>query len=171
MKAVCGGALALLVLISSPPPPSAEHRRLQLHYTVRDQQQARYAYVPVDVPPGTTRLTVSYEYDRADNANAVDLGIYEPGPLSLGTKKSPHPAATSMSGGSAVRATTSTFAWRPETPRSCRSWMRSEAVARLSASTIRSRIVLPARGRTTCQPRLTRWRSQTAPRRRAHRRW
>jgi hypothetical protein len=64
------------------------------HYTQQDQQTKRYVYIPVIVPAGTTSLTVSYKYDRAGGANTVDLGLYEPGPLTLGT-----PALRGYSGG------------------------------------------------------------------------
>jgi len=55
------------------------------HFTAKDQQIDRYAYVPLDVPAGTTSLRISYTYNRADGANVVDLGLYEPGPLTPGT--------------------------------------------------------------------------------------
>lgn len=46
---------------------------------------ARYQYVPFEVPKGTGTLRITYQYDRADGANVVDLGLFEPGPLDLGT--------------------------------------------------------------------------------------
>jgi hypothetical protein len=56
------------------------------HFTPRDQQLGRYQYVPFDVPAGTTKIGVSYAYDRAGGANVIDLGVYEPGPLDLATR-------------------------------------------------------------------------------------
>lgn len=41
--------------------------------------------MPFEVPAGTTRLTVEYRYDRAGEANVVDFGLFEPGPLDPGT--------------------------------------------------------------------------------------
>lgn len=63
-------------------------RVLHLHYTPQDRETGRYQYVPVDVPAGTTRLTISYTYDRANGENVVDLGLFEPGPLDLGRARS-----------------------------------------------------------------------------------
>jgi hypothetical protein len=45
----------------------------------------RYQYVPFNVPAGTTRLHVTYQYDKANGDNVVDLGVFEPGSLDLGT--------------------------------------------------------------------------------------
>jgi len=42
--------------------------------------------VPFDVTEGTTRLTFAYAYDGADGANVLDLGVFEPGPLDLGSR-------------------------------------------------------------------------------------
>ena len=75
---------ALAVLRAQTPAPHAQ--TVTRHYTQQDQQAKRYVYVPVSVPAGTTSLTVSYKYDRAGGANTVDLGLYEPGPLTLGTR-------------------------------------------------------------------------------------
>jgi hypothetical protein len=74
-----------LGLLHAPPAPD-HAQTVTRHYTRQDQQATRYVYVPLNVPAGTTSLTVSYKYDRAGGANTVDLGLYEPGPLTLGTK-------------------------------------------------------------------------------------
>lgn len=55
-------------------------------FTPEDQRDRRYAYVPFEVPPGTARVGFSYAYDRANGQNVVDLGVFEPGPLDLGTR-------------------------------------------------------------------------------------
>ncbi len=82
--------LALLAgladLVAAPSPAVPEARREQrLHFTAQDREVGRYQYVPVTVPAGTTRLTIAYAYDKAGGANVVDLGLFEPGPLDLGT--------------------------------------------------------------------------------------
>jgi hypothetical protein len=41
-----------------------------------DRAESRYRYLPVDVPPGAQRLTVSLAYDRA--AGVLDLGCLAP---------------------------------------------------------------------------------------------
>jgi hypothetical protein len=79
------GALVLLAIpawLTSSPTTQTIHR----HFTPRDQQVGRYQYVPFDVPAGTTKIVVSYVYDRRGGANVIDLGVYEPGPLDLGTR-------------------------------------------------------------------------------------
>jgi len=77
-------ALAMLILppsIAVAPAPVTITR----HYTAADRETGRYQYVPFDVPQGTGALRVTYKYDRADGNNVIDLGLFEPGPLDLGT--------------------------------------------------------------------------------------
>jgi hypothetical protein len=71
---------------ASGPPSFDAPQVISRHFTAKDQQTERYVYVPFDVAPGTTRIAVSYRYDRSDGANVIDLGLFEPGPLTLGTK-------------------------------------------------------------------------------------
>jgi hypothetical protein len=52
-----------------------------------DRGSGRYQYVPIEVPEGTSRLTVEYRYDRAEGANVIDLGLFEPGTLDLVTAR------------------------------------------------------------------------------------
>src|SRR5262245_34521262 len=78
-------ALATLLLTTTALLPARE-QTMRVHYTPRDQEVRRYAYVPVDVPAGTTALTIRYSYDAKDGANAIDLGVFEPGTLALGSK-------------------------------------------------------------------------------------
>lgn len=68
----------------APAPPGRQV--IRVHYVPRDRETGRYQYVPFDVPAGTTRLEIEYRYDRAGGANVVDLGLFEPGPLDLGTR-------------------------------------------------------------------------------------
>ncbi len=81
---------ALAGVVLAPLPSLRSRTRSQTHvvrehYTLHDQQARRYVYVPIDVPAGTTRIDVSYRYDGLNGANVVDLGLYEPGSLELGT--------------------------------------------------------------------------------------
>jgi hypothetical protein len=78
-------ALTAAAALGAAAPVALERQVLTRHFTPRDQQVERYQHVPFDVPPGTTRIVVSYRYDRRDGANVVDLGVFEPGPLTLGT--------------------------------------------------------------------------------------
>jgi hypothetical protein len=56
------------------------------HYTPADRVSGRYQYVPFDVPAGTTSIEIEQVHDRAGGANAVDLGLVEPGSLDLGSR-------------------------------------------------------------------------------------
>src|SRR6476469_9230744 len=67
------------------PLASPARREVRLHYTAQDREVGRYQYAPFVVPPETTRLSVAYAYDKAGGANVVDLGLFEPGSLDLGT--------------------------------------------------------------------------------------
>ena len=92
----------------SPVATPAVRREVRLHYTAPDREVGRYQYVPVRVPAGTTRLSVAYAYDKAGGANVVDLGLFEPGSLDLGT-----PAFRGWSGGAASEITVGTSAATP----------------------------------------------------------
>lgn len=75
-------SLALAALVAPTPAVSVVQRT----FSAADAERVRFAYVPVEVGPGATRLDVDVEYDRADGGNAIDLGLIEPGPLELGTR-------------------------------------------------------------------------------------
>jgi hypothetical protein len=77
--------LGAVAMACSASPAAAERQVLTRHVTPREQQAERYQHLPFDVPPGTTRIVVSYRYDRRDGANVLDLGVFEPGPLTIGT--------------------------------------------------------------------------------------
>lgn len=92
--AAAAAAWSSLALSSAPPSPAPERRTLRLHYAPADREAGRYQYVPVTIGAGTTRLEIAYRYDKAGGANAIDVGLFEPGPLALGT-----PAFRGWSGG------------------------------------------------------------------------
>jgi hypothetical protein len=97
--ALAAAAVVGSVALSPAAPPAPERRTQHLHYSPADRERGRYQYVPVTVREGTTRLEIAYRYDKADGANAVDLGLFEPGPLTLGTR-----AFRGWSGGARDRA-------------------------------------------------------------------
>jgi hypothetical protein len=77
--------LVLFLLAGLAPAGEPERHVLRLHYGPADREgPGRYQNVPVDVPEGTTRLSISYSYDRRGGENVVDLGLIEPGSLELG---------------------------------------------------------------------------------------
>jgi len=75
-------ALAAAVLVDARAEAPLTITR---HYTPADRVSGRYQYVPFEVPAGTATLRVSSQYDRVNGDNVVDLGVFEPGPLDLGT--------------------------------------------------------------------------------------
>jgi hypothetical protein len=108
MRTACAGLALFAGLVmpagpSSPDPSQGRRREQRLHYDPHDREVGRYQYVSFTVPPGTTRLAIGYAYDTAGGANAVDLGLFEPGPLDLGS-----PALRGWSGGSRSEVTIGT---------------------------------------------------------------
>jgi len=91
-------ALASWGLLQPRGAPATE--TIRRHFTEADRERGRYQYVPVRVREGVTRLTIAYRYDAADGASVIDLGLFEPGSLELGTR-----AFRGYSGG-AVRSVT-----------------------------------------------------------------
>ena len=48
-----------------------------VHINPLGAHDSRYAYVPFEVPPHTWRITISYEYDRGNGNNTIDIGIFD----------------------------------------------------------------------------------------------
>ena len=38
---------------------------------------SRYMYIPFDVPSHAVKISVSYQYDRANGANTIDIGLFD----------------------------------------------------------------------------------------------
>ena len=49
----------------------------RVHINPPGSNDSRYAYIPFDVPPRAVRISVSYKYDRANNANTIDIGLFD----------------------------------------------------------------------------------------------
>ena len=45
----------------------------------------RYQYLPFTVSAEAEAVTISYSYSGDDGSSVIDLGLFEPGPLTLGT--------------------------------------------------------------------------------------
>ncbi len=71
---------------TSGDAPAPDRTTVHVRYTPKDRETGRYQYVPFDVPEGATRVTIDLRYDRAGGANALDLGLFEPGSLALGSR-------------------------------------------------------------------------------------
>jgi len=79
-------ACALLSLIQTASPPAAQAVQILLrHFDPADRESARYHYVAFDVADGTERLTINYRYNGDDGTNVIDLGLFQPGSLALGS--------------------------------------------------------------------------------------
>ena len=77
--------LATCALAVAEPHGAIEAVSITRRFEPADRLTGRYQYLPFNVPPGTGTLRISYRYDRADGANVVDLGLFEPGSLELAT--------------------------------------------------------------------------------------
>src|SRR5262249_20277238 len=44
-----------------------------------EKSSSRYFYIPFDVPKGVESLIVTYDYDKKNGANVLDLGIFDTG--------------------------------------------------------------------------------------------
>ena len=83
--------VALLAVVSSPVPQPRHTAVLNNHFAPGDD---RYQYVAFEVSPDAESLTISYSYTGDDGSSVLDLGLFEPGPLTPGT-----PAFRGYSGG------------------------------------------------------------------------
>src|SRR5437870_7904097 len=54
--------------------PAVERR---VHVNPLGANDSRYAYIPFDVPPHAVRISISYQYDRANEANTIDIGLFD----------------------------------------------------------------------------------------------
>src|SRR4051794_10228036 len=48
-----------------------------IHINPPGASDSRYAYVPFDVPPHAVRISVNYQYERANGANTIDIGLFD----------------------------------------------------------------------------------------------
>lgn len=75
-----------LMIVAATSSQLAAQMVIARHYTPGDRTSGRYQYVPFEVPAGTTQIRIEQRYDKANGANAVDLGLIEPGPVTLGSR-------------------------------------------------------------------------------------
>jgi hypothetical protein len=74
--------VALLTLASATAPQLQTTVVLQGHFMPGGP---RYQYLPFTVSAGTEAVTISYSYSGDDGSSVIDLGLFEPGPVTLGT--------------------------------------------------------------------------------------
>jgi hypothetical protein len=76
-------ALVALLTLAAPTDPQLQTTTvLQGHFAPGGP---RYQYLPFTVSAEAEAVTISYSYSRDDGSSVIDLGLFEPGPLTLGT--------------------------------------------------------------------------------------
>jgi len=55
-----------------------------LHLAALKAGESRYHYVPFQVPSGASQIKISYDYDHANGANALDIGLFDSRSKDLG---------------------------------------------------------------------------------------
>jgi hypothetical protein len=79
---------SLLYFIFATAAPTAsgvqDSRKVQapafervVHVPAPTANDSRYMYIPFDVPANAVRISVSYQYDRANGANTIDIGLFD----------------------------------------------------------------------------------------------
>lgn len=63
-------------LVATPEIQGQTVRRV-IHIAAPATHESRYAYVPFEVPAGAVRITVSYQYDRVNGNNTLDIGLFD----------------------------------------------------------------------------------------------
>src|SRR5678815_4438634 len=48
-----------------------------VHVSAPGANDSRYMYIPFDVPSHAVKIHVSYQYDRANGANTIDIGLFD----------------------------------------------------------------------------------------------
>lgn len=73
-----GAAPELPIVVAIPlkmdVPPVSER---VVHLAPPGPNDSRYAYVPFDVPRHAARIKVTYKYDRANDKNTIDIGLFD----------------------------------------------------------------------------------------------
>jgi hypothetical protein len=70
------GAITSRVVISTQAAKNLKFERV-VHLAPPGANESRYVYVPFDVPAHAVRISVSYQYDRANGANTIDIGLFD----------------------------------------------------------------------------------------------
>jgi hypothetical protein len=74
--------VTFLTFAPAPAPQLQTAVVLNRHFTPGD---ARYQYLPFVVTAGTEAVTISYKHSGDDGSSVIDLGLFEPGAVTLGT--------------------------------------------------------------------------------------
>src|SRR6266542_4611204 len=76
---VVGAAHAPQIVLGTPRARSSPALAVERHVHIDPPgaNDSRYAYVPFDVGPHAVRISISYQYDRANGANTIDIGLFD----------------------------------------------------------------------------------------------
>ena len=85
MRAIAVVCALLPFILVYPSPEVQPVSTILRHFDPGDRESGRYQYVPFNVAAGVEALTISYRYSGDDGTNVVDLGLFEPGSLEIGT--------------------------------------------------------------------------------------
>ena len=77
-RILLAGILATAALIVAPVADAAPQPDVVLHGTVSGADNQTWRLVPFDVPAGTTRITVDFDYTTRDERTTIDLGVLGP---------------------------------------------------------------------------------------------
>jgi len=82
LKPAIACILALLSCSSFVTEAGSKHARMQalvktLHLAAPKTGESPYHYVPFEVPSGASQISISYDYDRANGSNALDIGLLD----------------------------------------------------------------------------------------------
>ena len=82
VKLLIAGVLVFLSCGTAATKSGSKLTRTQalvktLHVDPPEKGKSRYAYVSFAVPPNTLRISISYNYDHANGANALDIGLFD----------------------------------------------------------------------------------------------
>ena len=74
-----GAAPAPQIVLGIPRSMDLQARIFErvVHLAPPGANDSRYAYIPFDVPQRTLRISISYQYERADGANTIDIGLFD----------------------------------------------------------------------------------------------
>src|SRR6266545_2121077 len=66
-------------VVTAIPGAALQTQTIQrvVHLAPPGANESRYIYVPFDVGPHAVRISISYQYDRANGANTIDIGLFD----------------------------------------------------------------------------------------------
>lgn len=67
----------IVVTANSGPTTKTQTITRVVHLAPPGPKDSRYFYIPFDVPRHAVRVSVSYQYDRANGTNTIDIGLFD----------------------------------------------------------------------------------------------